>query len=77
MKKRLLILAMVVLVLFLLFPRRYEVDDGGSVIYMSPLYCVTKYHMIDGENPDLGNPEAYLEGWRVEILGITVYYSVE
>ena len=76
MKKKLLILAAVVIALYLLFPRVYGVDDGGSIVFETPVYSVTKYHIIDGENPDWGHPEAYLEGWRIEIFGLEVYDNV-
>ena len=66
-------IAVVILVmLFLLVPRVAGIDDGGSVCFMTPIYSVTKYHMIDWENYG-----EYLEGWGVEIFGVTVYYSVE
>ena len=69
--RKLLIAAIVLLAFVLLFPRWYEIDDGGSIAYMAPLYCVTKYHMMDFENG------GYRNGWGVEILGMQVYRRLE
>ena len=71
MKRKLVILAIVLAALYLLFPRSYGIDDGGSILYETPVYSVTKYHVMDWENEG-----EYLEGWRIEIFGIKVYDSV-
>lgn len=61
------------LVLFLLFPMRYEMDDGGSVEYRAALYSVTKHHCFAPGSP-IEEPQ-YIDGWRVKILGFEVFNS--
>ncbi len=72
MKKKLQIVLIVLLALFLLVPRVDGIDDGGSVAYVAPLYCVTQYHKMDPWNSG-----EYIEGLGNTIFGIEVYYSEE
>lgn len=44
-----LLAAAVLLVLFLLFPLQATYEDGGSAIYTSPLYSVTRWCSLDGK----------------------------
>ena len=68
MKKTKLFIIILVLIV-MLFPWRFNLKDGGSVVYQSLFYQVTKYHSIN--YPSAENP--YIEGLEVKILGITVY----
>ena len=65
-KKRIAVIALVVIFLFLLIPFPRHMDDGGTVVYEAILYSVTNYHRIK-------EPDGYDTGIEVEIFGITVY----
>lgn len=67
-RKWLLLLAIAIL----LFPRKSEMDDGGSIAFISPVYSVIQYHMLDPENKG-----EYPEGWHVEILGVEIYHHLQ
>lgn len=43
-KKRFAIIAVIIIVIVLLFPIRINLKDGGSVMYKSLVYEVTKIH---------------------------------
>lgn len=66
MKKRTITIIIVVLLIVLLFPIRYRLKDGGSIVYKSITYQVTKVHRLY----DINGIE---EGWEIEILGFRVY----
>lgn len=72
MKRKLMLVAIAMITAFLLIPRVYGIDDGGSMFFQAPLYSATKYHALDS-----GNEGEYLKGWSVEILGMEIYYHVE
>lgn len=72
MKKILVIAVIVIVAAVLLIPSIYGITDGGSMLFETPLYSVTKYHMLDSENQG-----EYLEGWHVEILGIEIYHHLQ
>ena len=76
MKKIVAIIIVAVLALALIpFDRAY-LDDGGTVVYGSALYSATKVHRMVTQ-PDSGQLKGYEVGWRVEILGMTVYDKTE
>ena len=66
-KKRVIISAVIIIAFILLFPITMHLKDGGSTVYKSILYSVTKYHSIAEE------PGEYYGGWCIEIFGINVY----
>ena len=72
MKRKLAVAAAVLIAMILLFPFRAEMDDGGSIRYGTPLYGITRLHSLNPQAED-----GYLDGWRIEILGITVYDHAE
>lgn len=68
MKKKWIIIGIVIAVLVvLLFPRKLNYKDGGSVCYKAILYDVTKLHKLDDNEPD-----GYQDGLCIRILGMTV-----
>ncbi len=68
MKRKIAIAVIIAVVLaILLFPVRIAYKDGGSVEYKAIVYSVTRYHRL----PPLGS-EDYLEGWKIEIFGVTL-----
>ncbi len=68
MKRKIAIAAIIVVVLaILLVPAPIHYKDGGSVEYRAITYSVTKYHRISPYGR-----VAFLEGWKIEILGITL-----
>ncbi len=69
-KKSLIIIYVVVVVLVMLIPIPLHLNDGGSIEYRAILYKVTKYHKISSLT------KGYDKGWKVEILGITLYDEV-
>lgn len=71
MKKRILmVMAVIVALIILLTPIKMNLEDGGSVVYKSFVYEITKMHQLaldaDGVKP-------YIDGLEVKILGMTVY----
>ncbi len=42
MKKKVIIISVIVFLLFLLFPIRYQLRDGGTIVYKAILYKVSK-----------------------------------
>lgn len=79
MKKKVFVIAGIILLLVLLFPVRYEIKDGGSIQYKSLVYGVTKVHTLisDEEMIQEGKVKPYDDGWRIYILGIEVFDNVK
>ena len=63
-------LAVIGILLVLLIPVRFELDDGGSMEWRSMVYAVKKYHQLAGEGE-------YLVGWGIEIFGWEMICAVE
>ena len=64
--KKILIIAIIVLVIVLLFPLKINrLRDGGSIEFNALLYSITKYHKLAPENSD----KDYIDGIRIKILG--------
>jgi len=70
MKKKVIIIVVIILILMLI-PVRYRLKDGGSIVYKSMLYSVTKVHAIN-----LESATGYEDGWKIKIFGIQVYNVV-
>lgn len=68
-KRKVLIALCIVAVLILLCPVRYELKDGGTVVYEHMLYSVADRH---SSSPEGG----YDEGMVIKILGIEVFNNV-
>ncbi len=66
MKKRTIAIIIVILLIVLLFPIRYRLKDGGSIVYKSITYQVTKVHRLY----DINGIE---EGWEIDLLGFRIY----
>lgn len=66
MKKRTITIIIVVLLIVLLFPIRYRLKDGGSIVYKSLTYQVTKVHRLHEIN-------GIEKGWEISILGFQIY----
>lgn len=66
MKKKILVVGIIVIFVILIIPRKWDIDDGGSVNYSAILYSVTNYHAINGEG-------GFYTGIEVKILGETVF----
>ncbi len=69
-KKKLFIIAIILILMILLTPIRINIKDGGSVSYKSLVYEVTKIHRLA---PDANDVKPYIDGLEIKILGITVY----
>lgn len=68
MKRKIAIAVIIAATLaILLIPVPIHIRDGGSVEYKAIAYSVTKYHRFS----PLGRV-AYLEGWKIELFGITL-----
>lgn len=67
MKKKILIIAGIIVLLILLVPTRTMYKDGGSVRYKALLYDITKYHELN-----LDSPTGYNDGLSVKVLGISI-----
>lgn len=69
-KKKLYIIAVILILVILLAPIRMNLKDGGSVRYKSLVYEVTKIHQLA---PDVDGVKPYIDGFEVKILGMTIY----
>jgi len=74
MKKKIIIIACILLALVLLIPLPMHLMDGGTVVYQAVLYRVEDVHRL---NPDMDSDQEYLEGIIVSILGIEVLNTVQ
>ncbi|HPW53967.1 MAG TPA: hypothetical protein PK631_06290 [Erysipelotrichaceae bacterium] len=74
--KKLLIVAVTIMLLVLLIPVPYHLKDGGSVIYEAILYKVSKIHRIASDEDREAGQEFY-EGIIIEILGFEVFNNVK
>lgn len=69
MSKRKLIIGIIICIfIVLLFPIRVPLKDGGTIIYKSLIYKITKYHRLDN-----AYEHGYLEGIEIRVLGIPIY----
>lgn len=76
-KKRIVliaVLAAVILLAVVCIPERYELTDGGSVVYKAVLYRIDKWHSMQADTLD--GQFVFLVGTTVDILGVTVYENV-
>ncbi len=74
MKKKAIMV--VIILLILLFPIRYQLKDGGTVEYKALLYKVSKVHSLTLVE-EMENGKYYNEGIVVEILGFEIYNNVK
>ncbi len=74
MKKKAIMV--VIILLILLFPIRYQLKDGGTVEYKALLYKVSKVHSLTSVE-EMENGKYYNEGIVVEILGFEIYNNVK
>jgi len=74
MKKRMVIIAAIVLALILLFPIPLRYRDGGTIEYRSivNLYSITKLH----ELRPIEEGGGFNVGTEVRIFGVTVYRNL-
>lgn len=70
MKKRIQIIAIIIILGVLLFPFRLQLKDGGSVRYKSFIYEVTKIHTFA---PEFSEVKPYIDGLEIKLLGFTIY----
>ena len=70
-KKIFIIIAIFVVLVILLFPKVIALNDGGTKIYKSLIYEVTKVHKIKDDS--LNN---YYEGTTIKILGKEIYNNL-
>jgi hypothetical protein len=66
MKKKTITIIIIIILLILLFPFRYRLKDGGSTVYKSLTYEITKVHRLH----DINEIET---GWEITILGKQIY----
>lgn len=74
MKKKAIMV--VIILLILLFPIRYQLKDGGTVEYKALLYKVSKVHSLTLVE-EMENGKYYNEGIVVEIFGFEIYNNVK
>lgn len=70
MKKKSVLIIIIIIALILLIPIPMRLKDGGSIKFQALLYSVTKYHKLD----HVAN--GYLDGIRIEILGMKLYDNI-
>lgn len=73
MKKKLILIAVGVLLLACLIPVPFHLKDGGTVEYRAVLYTVSKVHRLNEE----GSEKPYQEGVGVKVLGVELYNDVK
>ena len=66
MKKKTITFIVIIVLLILLFPVKYRVKDGGSIVYKSIVYEITKVHRLH----DIDGIE---KGWEISLLGFQIY----
>lgn len=71
MKKK--ILTFIIILFILIFPVKFSLKDGGTVIYQSLTYSIHKVHSIS----EGMNGKDYWEGTIIEVFGIEIYNNVE
>lgn len=69
MKKK-LILILIIIFIGLNIPVRYQLKDGGSIVYKSVLWSYEKVHSMNAQ-------EGYDVGTRFDILGISIIDNVK
>ncbi len=74
MKKKAIMV--VIILLILLFPIKYQLKDGGTVEYKALLYKVSKVHSLTSVE-EMENEKYYNEGIILEILGFEIYNDVK
>ena len=70
-KKIWIIIGILVVLVILLFPRVIALNDGGTKIYKSLIYEVTKVHKIKDDSPN-----NYYEGTTIKIFGKEIYNNL-
>lgn len=73
-KKRIAIIAIMAVLVILLTPIRMSIKDGGSVMYKSLVYEVTKIHRLA---PEVDSVKPYIDGFEIKILGMTIYRETD
>jgi hypothetical protein len=75
-RKRVILIAGILLAAVLLvpFPRHYK--DGGTVEYHAGLYQVIFWHTLAMDETNTRSLEYYYDGMEIRILGFTVYDGV-
>lgn len=73
-KKRIAIIAIMAVLVILLTPIRMSIKDGGSVMYKSLVYDVTKIHRLA---PEVDSVKPYIDGFEIKILGMTIYRETD
>ena len=68
-KKKLYIIAIILVLVILLVPIRMNLKDGGSVRYKSLIYEITRIHQLA---PEVDAVKPYIDGLEVKILGMTI-----
>ena len=79
MNKKIAKLIIPILLLVLLFPIRLPLKDGGTVVYQSLLYKVSKVHrLIPTEEMEReGKVKEYDDGIVVEVFGFEIFDNVK
>ncbi len=79
MKKKVIIVAIVIILLTLLFPIRNQLKDGGTVEYKALVYKVSKVKRLISieEMEQKGKIKEYDHGIVIEIFGFEIYNNVK
>ena len=71
------IAAVIIFFVVLLFPVRYQLKDGGTIVYKSLTYSVEKVHSLTLMSEMQKTGKMYNEGVRIELFGVEVYEKIE
>ena len=70
-KKIFIIIGILVVLVILLFPKVIALNDGGTKIYKSLVYEVTKVHKIKDDSPNY-----FYEGTTIKVFGKEIYINL-
>ena len=77
MKNKMAIAAVIIFFVVLLFPVRYQLKDGGTIVYKSLTYSVEKVHSLTYMSEMEKTGKMYHEGVRIALFGVEVYEKIE
>jgi len=72
MKKKIIIIIVIIVLLIPFIPRIYALNDGGTKIYRSLIYEITKVHKMKKDHIN-----EYDDGTVIKIFGIEIFNDVE
>ncbi len=76
MRNAIVLICIIILVSILLLPVKFQLKDGGTVVYDAILYEVRNVHTVASDE-DIENGKEFYEGTVVTILGFEIFNNVK